>query len=92
MEKYFNGLTKKNNIYFKERNRELITQIEELETKKQKMDKDLLEQDEEISRLKNHNQNLVVKITKSKDKKQENQGLKEKLTKKRGRMLLPKEP
>ena len=37
------------------------------------MDKGLLERDEEISILKNHNQNLVVKIRKSKDKKQENQ-------------------
>jgi hypothetical protein len=53
------------------------------------MDKDLLERDEEMSRLKNHNQNLLVKIRKSKDKKQENknleqenQGLKDKLTKK----------
>ena len=32
------------------------------------MDKDLLEQDEEISRLKNHNQNLLAKIRNSKDK------------------------
>ena len=40
------------------------------------MDKDLLEEDEEISQLKNHNQILLVKIKKSKDKKQENQGLK----------------
>jgi hypothetical protein len=89
MEKYFNGLTKKNSLYFKERNQELIAQIEELKTKKQKMDKNLLERGEEISRLKNHNQNLLVKIRKSKDKKQENknseqenQGLKDKLTKK----------
>ena len=76
MEKYFNGLTKKNNLYFKERNRELITQIEELKTKKQKMDENLLEWDEEISWLKNHNQNLLVKIRKSKDKKQENKNSK----------------
>ena len=48
-EKYFNGLTKKYNIYFKERNWEFIAQIEELKTKQKKMDKDLLEQDEEIS-------------------------------------------
>jgi hypothetical protein len=73
MEKYFNGLTKKNNLYFKERNKELIAQIEELKTKTKKKDKDLLERDEEISRLKNHNQNLLVKIRKSKDKKQDNQ-------------------
>jgi hypothetical protein len=49
MEKYFNGLTKKKNLYFIERNQELITQIEELETRKQKMDKVLLERDEKIS-------------------------------------------
>jgi hypothetical protein len=42
-EKYFNGLTKRDNFYFKERNREFITQIEELKTKKQKMNKDLLQ-------------------------------------------------
>ena len=67
-EKYFNGLTEKDNHYFKERIRELIAQI---------------------LRLKNHNQNLLVKIIKSKDKKQgnknleqENQGLKEKSTEK----------
>jgi ribosomal protein S27AE len=88
-EKYFNGLTEKDNRYFKERIRELIAQNEELKTKRQKMDQDLLERDEEILRLKNHNQNLLVKIRKSKDKKQgnknseqENQGLKEKLTEK----------
>jgi hypothetical protein len=88
-EKYFNGLTKKDNRYFKERIRELIAQNEELKTKRQKMDQDLLERDEEILQLKNHNQNLLVKIIKLKDNKQgntnskqENQGLKEKLTKK----------
>ena len=53
------------------------------------MDQDLLERDEEILRLKNHNQNLLVKIKKSKDKKQgntnleqENRALKEKSTEK----------
>ena len=46
--KYFNGLTKKNNCQFKEGIRDLITQNEELKTKRQKMDQDLLEQDEEI--------------------------------------------
>ena len=53
------------------------------------MDQDLLERDEEILWLKTHNQNLLVKIGKLKDKKQgntnseqENQGLKEKSTKK----------
>jgi hypothetical protein len=35
-EKYFNGLTKKDNRYFKERIRELIAQNEELKTKRQK--------------------------------------------------------
>ena len=45
----------------------------------------------EIFRLRNHNQKLLAKITKSKEKKrcfqkfeQENQGLKEKLTEKEG--------
>jgi hypothetical protein len=47
-EKYFNGLTEKDNHYFKERIRELIAQNEELKTKRQKMDQDLLERDEEI--------------------------------------------
>ena len=53
------------------------------------MDKDLLKQDEEISRLKNHSQNLLAKIRQSKDKKQgdkkleqENQGLEKKLSQK----------
>jgi hypothetical protein len=53
------------------------------------MDQDLLERDEEILRLKNHNQNLLFKIRKLKDKKegnknseQENQSLKQKLTEK----------
>jgi hypothetical protein len=88
-EKYFNGLTQKDNRYFKERIRELIAQNEELKIERQKMDQDLLERDEEILRLKNHNQNLLVKIRKLKDKKQgntnseqENQGLKEKSTEK----------
>ena len=88
-EKYFNGLTQKDNCYFKVRIRELIAQNEELNIERQKMDQDLLERDEEILRLKNHNHNLLVKIIKSKDKKQgnknseqENQGLKEKLTEK----------
>ena len=88
-EKYFNGLTKKDNHYFKERIRELIAQNEELKTKRQEICQNLLEQDEQMLRLKNHNQNLLVKIRKSKDKKQgnknseqENQDLMEKLTEK----------
>jgi hypothetical protein len=36
MEKYFNGFTKKNNLYFKEINQEIVTQIEELGTKNKK--------------------------------------------------------
>jgi hypothetical protein len=47
----------------------------------------IIEKDQEISRLRNHNQKLLAKILKSKEKKQcfqkleqENQGLKEKLT------------
>jgi hypothetical protein len=68
--------------------RELIAQNEELKIERQKMDQDLLERDEEILRLKNHNQNLLVKIRKLKDKQgntnseQENQGVKEKSTEK----------
>jgi hypothetical protein len=88
-EKYFNGLTQKDNRYFKERIREVIAQNEELNIERQKMDQDLLERNEEILRLKNHNQNLLVKIKKSKDKKQgntnleqENRALKEKSTEK----------
>jgi hypothetical protein len=55
----------------------------------QECDKIIIEKDEEISRLRNHNQKLLAKIMKSKEKKrcfqkfeQENQGLKEKLTEK----------
>jgi hypothetical protein len=88
-EKYFNGLTHKDNRYFKERIRELIAQNEELKIERQKMDQDLIERNEEILRLTNHNQNLLVKIKKSKDKKQgntnleqENRALKEKSTEK----------
>jgi hypothetical protein len=86
-EKYFNGLTHKDNCYFKECIRELIAQNEELKIERQKMDQDLLERDDEILRLKNYNQTLLVKIRKLKDKKQgntnseqENRGLKKKST------------
>jgi hypothetical protein len=71
-EKYFNGLTQKDNHYFKECIREIIAQNEELKIERQKVDQDLLERDEEILCLKNHNQNLPVKIRKLKDKKQRN--------------------
>ena len=69
-EKYFNGLTQKDNRYFKERIWELIAQNEELKTDRQKMDQDLLERDEEILRLKNHNEKLLTQIKKSRDTKQ----------------------
>jgi hypothetical protein len=86
-DKYFNGLTQKDNCYFKERIQELIAQNEELKTERQKMDQDLLERDEEILRLKNHSEKLLTQIKKSKDTKkhvqeleQENQDLRKKLS------------
>jgi hypothetical protein len=64
--------------------------IQKLQDRQEECDKIIIEKDEEISRLRNHNQKLLAKIMKSKEKKrcfqkfeQENQGLKEKLTKKR---------
>jgi hypothetical protein len=63
--------------------------IQKLQDRQEESDKIIIEKDEEISRLRNHNQKLLAKIMKSKEKKrffqkfeQENQGLKEKLTKK----------
>jgi hypothetical protein len=63
--------------------------IQKLQDRQEECDKIIIEKDEEISRLRNHNQKLLAKIMKSKEKKrffqkfeQENQGLKEKLTKK----------
>jgi hypothetical protein len=60
-----------------------------LQDQQEECDKIIIEKDEEISRLRNHNQKLLAKIMKSKEKKrcfkkfeQENQGLKEKLTEK----------
>jgi chromosome segregation ATPase len=86
-ETYFNGITQKDNCYFKERIRELIAQNEELKTERQKMDQDLLERDEEISRLKNHSEKLLTQIKNSRDTKQrvqeleqENQDLGKKLS------------
>jgi hypothetical protein len=61
--------------------------IQKLQDRQKECDKIIIEKDEEISRLRNHNQKLLAKIMKSKEKKQcfqkleqENQGLKEKLT------------
>jgi hypothetical protein len=58
-----------------------------LQDRQKECDKIIIEKDGEISHLRNHNQKLLAKIMKSKDKKQcfqmleqENQGLKEKLT------------
>jgi hypothetical protein len=63
--------------------------IQKLQDRQEECDKIIIEKDEEISRLRNHNQKLLAKIMKSKEKKrcfqkfeQENQGLKEKLTEK----------
>jgi hypothetical protein len=63
--------------------------IQKLQDRQEECDKTIIEKDEEISRLRNHNQKLLAKIMKSKEKKrcfqkfeQENQGLKEKLTEK----------
>jgi chromosome segregation ATPase len=61
--------------------------IQKLQDRQKECDKIIIEKDEEISRLRNHNQKLLAKILKLKEKKQcfqkleqENQGLKEKLT------------
>jgi hypothetical protein len=61
--------------------------IQKLQDRQKECDKIIIEKDEEISHLRNHNQKLLAKIMKSKEKKrcfqkleQENQGLKEKLT------------
>jgi hypothetical protein len=63
--------------------------IQKLQDRQEEYDKIIIEKDEEISRLRNHNQKLLAKIMKSKEKKQcfqkfeqENQGLKETLIKK----------
>jgi predicted RNase H-like nuclease (RuvC/YqgF family) len=63
--------------------------IQKLQDRQEECDKIIIEKDEEISRLRNHNQKLLAKMMKSKEKKgcfqkfeQENQGIKEKLTKK----------
>jgi predicted RNase H-like nuclease (RuvC/YqgF family) len=63
--------------------------IQKLQDRQEECDKIIIEKGEEISRLRNHNQKLLAKIMKSKEKKrcfkkieQENQGLKEKLTEK----------
>jgi predicted nucleic acid-binding Zn-ribbon protein len=63
--------------------------IQKLQDRQEECDKIIIEKDEEICRLRNHNQKLLAKIMKSKEKKrcfqkfkQENQGLKEKLTEK----------
>jgi hypothetical protein len=63
--------------------------IQKLQDRQEESDKIIIEKDEEISRLRNHNQKLLAKIMKSKEKKQcfqkfeqENQGLKEKLIEK----------
>jgi hypothetical protein len=57
-----------------------------LQDRQKECDKIIIEKDEDISCLRNHNQKLLAKIMKSKEKKQffqkleqENQGLKEKL-------------
>jgi hypothetical protein len=63
--------------------------IQKLQDRQEECDKIIIEKDEEISRLRNHNRKLLAKIMKSKEKKQsfqkfeqENQGLKEKSIKK----------
>jgi hypothetical protein len=60
--------------------------IQKLQDRQEEYDKIIIEKDEEISRLRNHNKKLLAKIMKSKEKKQcfqkfeqENQGLKEEL-------------
>jgi hypothetical protein len=68
----------------------ILPDDQKLQDRQEECDKIIIEKDEEISRLRNHNQKLLTKIMMSKEKKrcfqkfeQENQGLKEKLTEKR---------
>jgi hypothetical protein len=63
--------------------------IQNLQDRPNDCEKIIIEKDEEISFVRNHNKKLIAKIMNSKEKKrcfqkleQENQGLKEKLTKK----------
>jgi hypothetical protein len=62
--------------------------IQKLQDRQEECEKIIIEKDEEISRLRNHNQKLLAKIMKSKEKKQcfqkFEQGLKEKLIEKEG--------
>ena len=75
-EKYFNDLI---NTKLKDRIRESTKQTKEFEITKNKFDKDIQERDEEISRLRDHNQKLLLQIKKEKDKVQRNQKLEKKI-------------
>ena len=52
----------------KDRIRESTKQTKEFEIVRNKFDKDIQEQDEEISRLRDHKQKLLLQIKKTKDK------------------------
>ena len=72
-----------------EKNKEFMVQVKELKSEKNKIDNDLQERDEEISRLRDHSQKLLLQIRKKRDEKQcenklesENQDLKKKLSEK----------
>ena len=73
-EKYFNDLI---NTKLKDRIRESTKQTKEFEIARNKFDKDIQERDEEISRLRDHNQKLLLQIKKENDKVQCNQKLEE---------------
>jgi hypothetical protein len=73
--------------------------IQKLQDRQEECDKIIIEKDEEISRLRNHNQKLLAKIMKSKEKKQvfskvrtRKSRSQREINRKRGRKLLPKEP
>ena len=75
-EKYFNDLI---NTKLKDHIQESTKQTKEFEIARNKFDKDIQERDEEISRLRDHNKNLLLQIKKAKDKVQCSQKLQEKI-------------
>ena len=75
-EKYFSDLI---NTKLKDHIWESTKQTKEFEIVRNKFDKDIQERNEEISRLRDHNQKFLIQIKKMKDKVQCNQKLEEKI-------------
>jgi hypothetical protein len=72
--------------------------IQKLQDRQEECDKIIIEKGEEISRLRNHNQKLLAKIMKSKEKKlcfqnfeQKKSRYQREINRKRGRKIMPKE-